>query len=112
MIHQSRPKRRLDYIPTIPGDSLNGRFIKEGEDFPFCDFPEPWYDHTDKKMKPRIEIFFQDSYPWAESFPHRVEPLIKDTEKTEQCDSEDNFKHWGWRSAWFIQALHHWIHPT
>ena len=91
MIHQSRPKRRLDCIPTIPGEFLNGRFIKEGEDFPFCGFPEPWYDHKDKKIKPGMKIFFQDSYPCAKSFPHRVQPLIKDTEETEESDFEDSF---------------------
>ena len=91
MICQSRPKRRLDCIHTIPGDSLNGRFIKEGKDFPFCGFSKPSYDHTDKKMKPGMEIFFQDSYPWAESFQHRVQPLIKDIEEIEESDSKDSF---------------------
>jgi len=91
MIRQAQPRRRLDCIQTIPGDSLNGRFIKEGEDFPFCGFPEPRYDHIDKKMKPGMEIFFQDSYPWAKSSQRHIQLLIKDTEDSEGSDSEDSF---------------------
>ena len=37
--------------------TLNGRFVREGEDFPFYDFPEPWLS-AKKKRVPGFEIFF------------------------------------------------------
>ncbi|KAF5934572.1 hypothetical protein HYC85_030743 [Camellia sinensis] len=36
---------------------LNGRFVREGENFPFCGFPEPWLN-AEKKRVPGFEIFF------------------------------------------------------
>ncbi|GMP67042.1 hypothetical protein CsSME_00027165 [Camellia sinensis var. sinensis] len=38
--------------------TLNGRFVHQGEDFPFCGFPEPWIDQVEKKRYPGFEIFF------------------------------------------------------
>jgi len=58
---------RLECAKTISRDSLNGRFVREGEDFPFCGFPEPWYNHVDKRMKPGMEIFFQE-LPMGQEF--------------------------------------------
>ena len=37
--------------------TLNGRFVREGEDFPFCGFPEPWLN-AERKRVPGFEIFF------------------------------------------------------
>jgi len=57
MLCQPRLKISLERAKNVSRDSLNERFIREGEDFPFCGFPEPWYDHMDKKMKLGMEIF-------------------------------------------------------
>lgn len=38
--------------------TLNGQFIKEGEDFLFCGFLEPWYDPVTRRRYPGLEIFF------------------------------------------------------
>lgn len=46
------------YRPT-----LNGYFVKEGEDFPFCGFPEPPVDQVTKTRVPGFEIFFTEWYP-------------------------------------------------
>ena len=53
-------KISISYYPT-----LNGYFVKEGEDFPFCGNTEPWFD-----MQPRFEVFFQDEFDWV---THEVE---------------------------------------
>ena len=37
--------------------TLNGCFVREGEDFPFCGFPEPWLN-VEKKRLAGFEIFF------------------------------------------------------
>ena len=41
---------------------LNGNFVKEGENFPFCGFPEPWYDKATQSMKPGFEIFHEHQF--------------------------------------------------
>jgi len=46
------------YRPT-----LNGYFIKEGDDFPYCGFPEPMFNPTTKTGVPGFEIFFTEWYP-------------------------------------------------
>ena len=46
------------YRPT-----LNGYFVKEGEDFLFCGFPEPSIDKATKARVPGFEIFFTEWYP-------------------------------------------------
>ena len=58
------------------GDSLSGRFFKEGEDFPLWGFLEPWYDHLDKKIKSGMEILFLNNYSWANECQYKVQPLI------------------------------------
>jgi len=79
MIREPQLKRRLENAKIILRDSLNERFIREGEDFPFCRFPELWYNHVGKKIKPGMEIVFQDNYTWAESSHHQVQPLMENT---------------------------------
>ena len=37
--------------------TMNGRFVREGEDFPFCAFPEPCLN-SEKRHLPGFEIFF------------------------------------------------------
>ena len=36
--------------------------MKEGDDFPFYDFPKPWVDETDKRIKPGFKIFFDHTF--------------------------------------------------
>ena len=49
--------------------TLNGNFVKEGGDFPFCGFLKLWVD-KDGKVNPSWEIFFNDkliswrNIPW------------------------------------------------
>ena len=40
----------------------NGYFIKEGEDFLYYGFPEPWFDKNSKYLKPGFEIFFTHEF--------------------------------------------------
>ena len=42
--------------------TLNEYFVKKGDDFPFCGFPEPWADETNKRIKPRYEIFYDHAF--------------------------------------------------
>ncbi|KAK9265381.1 hypothetical protein L1049_001674 [Liquidambar formosana] len=57
-------QRRLGYTEEddkcIPKNArtLNGNFVKEGENFPYCCFPEPWMDKESGEMKPGLEVFF------------------------------------------------------
>ncbi|MBY3556108.1 G patch domain-containing protein, partial [Modestobacter lapidis] len=44
---QARAKKQGYTITIEPYRlTLNGSFVKEGEDFPYCGFPEPYYDIT------------------------------------------------------------------
>ena len=47
---------------SIRSNVLNGNFVKEGENFPFCGFPEPWYDKATQSMKPGFEIFHEHQF--------------------------------------------------
>ena len=37
--------------------TLNGRFVWEGEDFPFCGFTEPWLN-AERMSVQELELFF------------------------------------------------------
>ena len=37
---------------------MNGYWIREGDEFPFCGFPEPFIDPASGKRTPGLEIFF------------------------------------------------------
>ncbi|XP_077215660.1 uncharacterized protein LOC143850288 [Tasmannia lanceolata] len=45
----------------------NGHYRKEGEDFAFCGFAEPWVDTITHEKLPRFEIFFEMELP--DEFP-------------------------------------------
>ncbi|MBY3555958.1 hypothetical protein HGI15_21605, partial [Modestobacter lapidis] len=67
--NQARAKKQGYTITIEPSRlTLNGSFIKEGEDFPYCGFPEPYYDITTNTTVPGFEIFFTESYPPAIAF--------------------------------------------
>ena len=46
------------FVTVSPDSSLNGFFIKEGEDFPYCGFQEPWMNLEGQKVQ-GLEIFFE-----------------------------------------------------
>ncbi|XP_077232006.1 uncharacterized protein LOC143865837 [Tasmannia lanceolata] len=51
--------RRGLELPMAPIDLImNGRFRKEGADFPFCGFAETWLDDSTRQRLPGFEIFF------------------------------------------------------
>ena len=45
--------------------TLNGNFVKEGGDFPFCGFPKLWLG-KDGKVYPRWEMFFNEKLTFKE----------------------------------------------
>ena len=45
--------------------TMNGYWIREGDDFPFCGFPEPFIDTVSGKRTPGLEIFF-DMEPYLD----------------------------------------------
>ena len=45
--------------------TLNGNFMKEGEDFPYCGFPKPWVG-KDGKVYPGLEMFFNEKLTFKE----------------------------------------------
>ena len=45
--------------------TLNGNFMKEGEDFPYCGFPKPWVG-KDGKVYPGLEMFFNEKFTFKE----------------------------------------------
>lgn len=57
LYQQTSPFAKLGYAgneitlkkPMLANSSLNGRFIKEVEDVPYCGFQEPWYNDQGKK---------------------------------------------------------------
>ena len=56
------------------GSSLNGYFVKEGEDFPYCGFQEPWINDQGKRQ-PGLEIFFEEDRHTNEGFLHTFSQL-------------------------------------
>lgn len=69
MLQRSRERIKAKAEGRIPDirispykPTLNGYFVKEGEDFPFCRFPEPSIDEVTKIRIPGFEIFFTEWY--------------------------------------------------
>lgn len=61
---KARAEGRVPDIKISPyRPTLNGYFIKEGDDFPYCGFPEPMFNPTTKTRVPGFEIFFTEWYP-------------------------------------------------
>ncbi|KAF5934569.1 hypothetical protein HYC85_030740 [Camellia sinensis] len=67
--------------------TLNGRFVREGEDFPFCGFPEPWLN-AERKRVPGFEIFFDLQLPGDDVAEEQTDPSVK-VEQSEKAQSED-----------------------
>ena len=56
--------------------TLNGNFVKEGGDFPYCGFPEPWVG-KDGKVYPGWEIFFNEKL----TFKKKLIVVIKEMQE-------------------------------
>lgn len=62
--HMQNNRRGLGYTGENKGsfpkniDTLNGNFVKEGDDFPYCGFPEPWMNQRSAKKEMGLEVFF------------------------------------------------------
>ena len=56
--------------------TLNRRFVREGEDFPFCGFPEPWLN-SKKRRLPCFEIFFDLQLSGDEVAEEQTDPLVE-----------------------------------
>ena len=57
-------------------DTLNGNFVKEGGDFPYCGFPEPWVS-KDGRVYPGWEMFFIEKH----TFKEKPTMVIKEIQK-------------------------------
>ncbi|KAF5932738.1 hypothetical protein HYC85_028909 [Camellia sinensis] len=64
--------------------TLNGRFVREGEDFPFCGFPEPWLNAEGKRV-PGFEIFFDMQLFGDDVAKAQTDPPTE----VEQCEAVD-----------------------
>lgn len=73
--------------------SLNDFFVKKGEDFPFCNFQEPW-KNGDGKWTPRWEIFYEEGLYLKKKVTHIfstklfLKQKISVVEKEEEEDEE------------------------
>ena len=67
--------------------TLNGRFVREGEDFPFCGFPEPWIN-AEKKHVPGFEIFFDLQLSGDDVVEKQTDPTVE-TQHSKEAESAD-----------------------
>ena len=69
----------FDPIPMKPYTlTLNGKFVKEGEEHPYHGFPEPWKNKSTNQNMPGFEIFFNNQLD--------IEDLMQGIEKIEVKD--------------------------
>ncbi|XP_077222090.1 uncharacterized protein LOC143855929 [Tasmannia lanceolata] len=65
----------------------NGKYRREGDDFAFCGFAEPWVDELTGQELPGFEIFFDmelpDQYPSLQI--HEIEPEVDWADILEPC---------------------------
>ncbi|XP_077252401.1 uncharacterized protein LOC143891751 [Tasmannia lanceolata] len=65
----------------------NGKYRREGDDFAFCGFAEPWVDELTGQELPGFEIFFDmelpDEYPSLQI--HEIEPEVDWADILEPC---------------------------
>ena len=77
-------KKGLGFLEGCDGikknyDTLNGNFMKEGGDFPYCGFPEPWIG-KDGRVYPGWEMFFNEKLTFKEK------PIVVIKEMQEEVD--------------------------
>jgi len=68
--------------------SLNEFFVKEGEDFPFCDFQEPWRNR-DRNNLPGWEIFYEEDLYLKENVIYSFSTKLTIGPREENKDEED-----------------------
>lgn len=64
---------------------MNGRFVQEREDFPFCGFSEPWLN-AERQRLPGFEIFFDLQLSRDDVAEEQTDPPVE----AEQCKEEDS----------------------
>ena len=67
--------------------TLTGRFVREGEDFPFCGFPEPWLT-AERKRVPGCENFYDLQLQGDDIAEEQTDPLAE-AEQSKKVESED-----------------------
>ena len=67
--------------------TLNGNFVKEGGDFPFCGFPELWVD-KDGKVNPSWEIFFNEKLTFKEKTTMVIKEIQEEVDWLDYMDAE------------------------
>ena len=67
--------------------TLNENFMKEGGDFPFCDFLELWVD-KDEKMNPSWEIFFNEKLTFKEKTTVVIKEIQEEVNWMDYMDAE------------------------
>ncbi|XP_077223062.1 uncharacterized protein LOC143856681 [Tasmannia lanceolata] len=75
-------------LPMKPFSLIrNGKYRREGDDFAFCGFAEPWVDELTGQELPGFEIFFDmelpDEYPSLQI--HEIEPEVDWADILEPC---------------------------
>ena len=73
-------KRKIDVELKPYRKTLNGQFIKEGDNFPYYGFPEPWTHRATGKRLPGHEIFFDCKMPDYQD-PYYPEESVKKLEE-------------------------------
>lgn len=65
--------------------TLNGRFVREVEDFRFCGFSEPWLNFKKRRL-PGFEIFFDLQLQGDEVAKEQTDPPVV----AEQCKEDES----------------------
>ena len=68
-------------------DTLNGNFVKEGGDFPYCGFPEPWVG-KDETVYPGWEMFFNEKLTFKEKPTVVIKEMQKKVDWVNYVDAE------------------------
>ncbi|KAH7838799.1 hypothetical protein Vadar_031317 [Vaccinium darrowii] len=74
------PEQMVAMLTPPYRKTLNGQFVKEGEDVLFCGFDEPFYDEETGKRYPGFEVFFGHQLSDSEDEPNEVLILAKGNE--------------------------------
>ena len=67
--------------------TLNGNFVKEGGNFPYCGFPEPWVG-KDGKVYPSWEVFFNEKLTFNEKPTMVIKEIQEEVDWENYMDAE------------------------
>ena len=67
--------------------TINGNFVKEGRNFPFCGFPELWVG-KDGKAYPSWEIFFNEKLTFKEKPTMVIKEVQEELNWVDYMDAE------------------------